>query len=168
MKFALTVLIGLVLLIVEGVLVKYLGMAVSRIDVTVALVAFLALRAGTMEGALSSFGVGYLFDLMSGRPTGLYTFLSVLVFLVGRLTAQMVSVRSGVAFALFAMAADFGHGLLAVFLSWLTSATGGGVLSSVAALPLQVVLTGAAAFLMYPLLKRIDAGAERPQLGLLR
>jgi rod shape-determining protein MreD len=167
-KFALTVLIALVLLTLEGVVVKYLGLTVARIDVTVVLVAFLALRAGTLEGALSAFGVGYLLDLMSGRPTGLYTFLAVLVFLVGRLTAQMVSVRSALAFALFAMAADLGHGLLAVGLSWLTSPTGQAVFSNLRALPLQVFLTGLAAVMLYPLLKRIDAGGERPQLGMLR
>jgi hypothetical protein len=167
-KFLLTVFIALVLLIVESVVVKYLGLSVSRIDVTVALVAFLALRAGTLEGAFSAFAVGYLLDLMSGRPTGLYTFLAVLTFLVGRLTAQMVSVRSGLAFALFAMAADLGHGFFAVLLTWLTSPTGQAVLSNLAALPLQVFLTGIAAWLLYPLLKRIEPGGDRPQLGLLR
>lgn len=168
MKFSLTVLIALVLLILESVLVKYLGLTVSRIDVTVALVAFLALRAGTFEGAFSAYAVGYLMDLMSGRPTGLYTFLAVLVFLVGRLTAQLVSVRSGFAFAMFAMAADLGHGLLAVILSWLTSTSGQAVVSTLAALPLQIFLTGVAAWLLYPLLKRIEPGADRPQLGMLR
>ena len=63
---------------------------------------------------MSSFAVGYLLDLMSGRPTGLYTFLAVLTFLLGRL----VGVAGGRAlgarrFALFAMGADVGHGLLA-------------------------------------------------------
>ena len=168
MKFGLTVLIALFLLSVESVVVKHLGLAVSRIDVTVAIVAFLALRAGTLEGSLSAFGVGYLMDLMSGRPTGLYTFLAVLVFGVGRLAAQLVSVRSGTGFALFAMAADLGHGLAAVFLSWLTSPNAQAVPSTLAALPLQSILTGVAAGLLYPLLKRIDAGGDRPQLGLLR
>jgi hypothetical protein len=168
MKFGLTVLLALLLLTVESVVVRNMGLSVSRIDVTVAMVAFLALRAGTLEGAFASFGVGYLLDLMSGRPTGLYTFLAVLVFLVGRLTAQLVSVRSGVAFALFAMAADTGHGLLAVGLSWLTAPTGHAVPSTLAALPLQVLLTGVAAWMIYPLLKRIDAGVERAPVGMLR
>ena len=168
MKFGLTVLVALALLTLESVAVKYLGFAITRIDGTVAVVAFLALRAGTLEGAISAFSVGYLLDLMSGRPTGLYTFLAVLVFLAGRLAAQLVHVRTAFAFALFAMAADVGHGLAAVLLSWLTVSSGRGVLATLAALPLQVVLTGLAAWLLYPLLKRIDAGAERPQLGLLQ
>jgi rod shape-determining protein MreD len=167
-KFGLTVLLALLLLTIESVVVRYTGLTIVRVDVSVAIVAFLALRAGTLEGSFCSFGIGYLMDLMSGRPTGLYTFLAVLVFLVGRLTAQVVGVRSGVAFALFAMAADAGHGLLAVALSWLTSPSGRGVPAALAALPPQILLTCLAAWLLYPLLKRIDSGAERPQLDLLR
>ena len=168
MKFLLTVLLGLVLLTVESVVVKYLGLSVSRIDVTVAIIAFLALRAGTLEGAFSSFCLGYLLDLMSGRPTGLYTFLAVLVFLLGRLAAQLVNLRSALGFALFAMAADLAHGLLAIFFQWLATGASEAVASNLGAIPLQVGLTGLAAALLYPLLQRLDSGSDRPQMGLLR
>jgi len=121
MKFLVTVLLSLLLLSIESVVVKYLGLTVSRIDVTVAIVAFLGLRASLSEGALSSFCVGYLVDLMSGQPTGLYTFLSVFTFLICRLAGTLVDIRSGPSFALFAAAADLGHAVLSVFFLWLTS-----------------------------------------------
>ncbi len=167
MKFATTAVLTLLLLTIESVVVKYLGFSVSRIDVTVAIVAFLSLRAGTLEGAFSSFAVGYLLDLMSGRPTGLYTFLAVFTFLLGRLAASLVDVRSAFLFVIFTMAADLGHGLLAVFFSWLTSrdAAFGSTLS---ALPLQVALTGTAALCLYPLFRKIDSGTDRAEVGLLR
>jgi len=167
MKFITTVALTLLLLTLESVVVKYLGLTVTRIDVTVAVVAFLSLRASTVEGAFSSFVVGYLLDLMSGRPTGLYTFLAVLTFLVGRLAASLVDVRSALVFVIFTMAADLGHGLLAIFFSWLTSrdAAFGSTLS---ALPLQVALTGLAALALYPLFRKFDSGGERSEVGLLR
>jgi hypothetical protein len=169
MKFTVAVLLALVLLTIESVVVQRLGMAVTRIDVTVAIVAFLALRATLMEGAFAAFSVGYLLDMMSGRPTGLYTFLAVLVFLIGRMGTSVVDVRSPVAFALFAMGADAGHGVLAAFFTWMTSK--GGTLAEVASLSsllLGVVLTGVAALVLHPLFRKLDAGQDRPQLGLLR
>ncbi|XXF75838.1 hypothetical protein P2318_22620 [Myxococcaceae bacterium GXIMD 01537] len=167
MKFLVTVGLALLLLTLESVGVKLAGMALIRIDVTVVLVAFLALRASVMEGAFSAFAVGYLLDLMSGQPTGLYTFLAVLTFLVGKLAATLVDVRTRVGFSLFAMGADVGHGLLAAFFTWLTVKEGATV-ALLPGLPLQVLLTGAVALLLYPLLKKIEARHDRPQAGLLR
>jgi hypothetical protein len=166
MKFLVTVGIALALLTLESVVVKQAGLVLGRIDVTVVLVAFLALRATLLEGAFSAFAVGYLLDLMSGQPTGLFTFLAVFIFLVGRLVSTFVDVRGGVSFALFAMGADFGHGLLSAFFTWLT-AKESGTGSLLAGLPLQVVLTGAAALALFPLLRRFEADKER-QVGLLR
>ncbi|HME89878.1 MAG TPA: hypothetical protein VKE49_00530 [Myxococcaceae bacterium] len=167
MKLVTTVILTLVLLTLESVAVKYLEFSVSRIDVTIAIVAFLSLRANLVEGAFSSYAVGYLLDLMSGHPTGLYTFLAVFTFLIGRLAASLVEVRSALLFVIFTMAADLGHGLLAVFFSWLTSrdAAFGSTLS---ALPMQVALTGMAALCLYPLFRKIDSGGERAEVGLLR
>jgi hypothetical protein len=160
MKFLVTVGIALALLTLESVVVKQAGMVLGRIDVTVVLVAFLALRATLLEGAFSAFAVGYLLDLMSGQPTGLFTFLAVFTFLVGRLVSTFVDVRGAMSFALFAMGADVGHGLLSAFFTWLT-VKDGSTSSLLAGLPLQVVLTGAAALALFPLLRRFEASQER-------
>ena len=154
------------MLTLESVVVKQAGLVLGRIDVTVVLVAFLALRATLMEGAISAFAVGYLLDLMSGQPTGLFTFLAVFTFLVGRLVSTFVDVRGALSFALFAMGADVGHGLLSAFFTWLT-VKDGSTASLLSGLPLQVVLTGAAALALFPLLRRFEASQER-QMGLLR
>ena len=167
MKFLVTVVLALLLLSVESVVVKELGMAITRIDVTMVLVAFLALRAGLVEGAVSCFTVGYLLDLMSGQPTGLYTFLAVASFLLGRVVSHLVEVRTSLTFALFTMGGDAVHGLLATFFSWMVARDGSGVPELLKGLPLQVVLTGLAALALHPLLRRLERGQER-QLGLLR
>jgi hypothetical protein len=168
MKFLVTLALALLLLILESVVVQQLGLAISRIDVTVVLVAFLAVRASTLEGAISSFSVGYLLDLMSGQPTGLFTFLAVFTFLVGKLVVSLVEVRGRAAFVLFAMGADVGHGLLASFFTWLT-AKDGAAWALLPGLPLQVVLTGVAAAFLHPLLRRFEASQDRTSsMGLLR
>lgn len=168
MKFLVTMGLALLLLTLESVVVQQLGLAISRIDVTVVLVAFLAVRANTLEGAISSFSVGYLLDLMSGQPTGLFTFLAVFTFLVGKLVVSLVEVRSRAAFVLFAMGADMGHGMLASFFTWLTTKEGS-TLALLPGLPLQVTLTGVAAVFLYPLLRRFEASQDRSSsAGLLR
>ncbi|RKG53754.1 hypothetical protein D7X30_30315 [Corallococcus sp. AB011P] len=166
MKFLVTVILALVLLTLESVFVQQAGLVLGRVDVTVVLVAFLALRASLTEGACSAFAVGYLLDLMSGQPTGLFTFLAVFTFLVGRLVASFVDVRGPVAFALFAMGADLGHGLLSTFFTWLT-VKDGSTAPLLSGMPVQLALTGVAALLLFPVFKRFEVAQERP-VGLLR
>ena len=165
MKLALTLVLTLLFLALESVAVKYVGLGVARIDVTVAIVAFLSLRAGLLEGAAASYAVGYLLDLMTGRPTGLYTLLAVVTFLLGRIVGSVMDVRTGKSFALFAMAMDATHGILAWGIGSVSSKQVS--LSGLSGLPLEVLLTGFAALLLYPLLKRFGLGAERRDPGLL-
>lgn len=167
MRIAITLLLTLALLCVESVAVKVFGFSVTRIDVTLVLVVFLGLRANTVEGAFTAFGVGYLLDAFTGRPTGLYPFLAVLVFLLVRLLASFVDARARVLYAALSGAATFGHALLAVFFSWLTSLSGGGTASTLSGVPLQIALSCVTAFVLWPLLMKLDPGQERPQRGLL-
>lgn len=161
-----TLLLALFLLTIESVIVRYAGLSVTRIDVTVVLLVWLALRAPTLEGAVASFGVGYMLDLMSGRPTGLYTFLAVLTFLIGRVTSSIMDVRSPIMLALFSMAASAGHGLVATMLSWMVTRESSA--APLYALPMQVLLTGLAAFLLHPLLRRLEWSDQRAKPSLLR
>jgi rod shape-determining protein MreD len=164
MKGLVLVLFGLLLLTLESSLVKGLGLTHLRVDVTVILVMFMAVRANTLEGAIAAYGLGFLLDLWSGIPTGLYTFLAVLTFLGGRMVASMVDARSALSFALFTMAADAGHMVMALLLNWMRA----GVLGSFTVLPLQALVTGISALLLFPLLRKMDPGTERPQIGMLR
>jgi len=159
--------LALVLLAVESVLVKHLGLEVTRIDVGLALVVYAALRAVPLEGALTAFSVGYLLDVFSGRPTGLYPFLAVLVFLAVRAAGVVVDGRSRGMYALLTAAATLGHALLAVFFSWLTSPSGSAGAWSLWGLPVQMGLTAAAGLALWPLLLRLEPG-ERPEPGMLR
>ena len=82
---------------------------------------------------------------------------------------SLVEVRGRVPFVLFAMGADVGHGLLASFFTWMTTKEGGSASALLPGLPLQVTLTGVAAALLYPLLRRFEASQDRTSsAGLLR
>lgn len=159
--------LALVLLAVESVLVKHLGLEVTRVDVGLALVVYAALRATPLEGALTAFSVGYLLDVFSGRPTGLYPFLGVLTFLAVRAAGVVVDGRSRGIYALLGAAASLGHSLLAVFFSWLTSPSGSAGAWSLWGLPVQMVLTAGAGLALWPVLLRLEPG-ERPEPGVLR
>jgi hypothetical protein len=157
--------LALLLLSVEAVLGRAVELDVTRIDVGLAIVVYVGLAATTMEGAFTAFAVGYLLDVFTGRPTGLYPFLAMFVFLLVRGVSQLVDGRSRGGFGLFVAAAAFGHGLLAGFFSWLTARQEGGV--SWTGLPLQVLLATAAGLALWPLFKRIEPG-DHPEPGRLR
>jgi rod shape-determining protein MreD len=158
--------LALALLAVESVLVKHLGLEVTRIDVGLALVVYVGLRATPLQGAFTAFAVGYLLDVFSGRPTGLYPFLSMLAYLLVRAAALVVDGRSRGMFALLTAAATLGHALLAVFFSWLTSPSGGVGAWSLWGLPVQMVLTALAGLALWPVLTRLEPG-DRPEPGVV-
>ncbi len=164
MKGALFTALALVLLSIEAVLVKTFGFEVTRIDVTIAIIVFMAVRSKTIEGSLTAFAIGYLLDVFTGRPSGLYPALAVLVFLLARAAAQLLDGKSRLGYALFAAGATVGHSLVAFLLMWLTSKNADGRVLSLTAVPLQALLTGVTAALLFPLLAKIEPG-ERVDVG---
>lgn len=164
MKGALFTALALVLLSIEAVLVKTFGFEVTRIDVTIAIIVFMAVRSKTIEGSLTAFAIGYLLDVFTGRPSGLYPALAVLVFLLSRAAAQLLDGKSRLGYALFAAGATVGHSLVAFLLMWLTSKNADGRVLSLTAVPLQALLTGVTAALLFPLLSKIEPG-ERVDVG---
>ncbi len=69
------------------------------------LIVFMGVHEYAMwRGALLSFGLGYLLDVFSSAPVGLYTFTSVTIFIVSRaagvrLAAQTLITKVALAFA---------------------------------------------------------------------
>jgi rod shape-determining protein MreD len=167
MKTAIFSGLALLMLSIESVLVKSLGFENTRIDVGLALVVFVGLRASAVSGATTSFMVGYLFDVFTGRPTGLFPFLAVLVFLIVRSAGRVVDGRARSSVVLFVAAATLVHALLAVLFTWLTSRNGEGHVYSLSGSPLQIVLTTIVGALLWPLLRKIEPG-ERPEPGVIR
>lgn len=166
MKFLAFSGVALFLLALESVLVKTFGFEVTRIDVGLALIVYAAVKSPLLQGAFTAFSVGYLLDVFTGHPTGLYPALGVLVFLLVRAAGVLLDGRSRVAYVLLTAGATLGQSLLAVLFHWLTSADGDGHALSLSGVPLQVLLTALAGFALWPLLSRIEPG-ERPRPGSL-
>jgi hypothetical protein len=145
---------------------RLLGLAVARVDVAVVVVAFLALRAGTIEGALGAFAAGFFVDALSGQPSFLYVFTAVASFLAARTAFPRLEGESALSFALAAGALDLFHNVVAWLLVLLTSPEGVSRSRMLAALPAAAGLTAAAALLCWPLLDAVDARARKPEKGL--
>ncbi len=167
MKVASITLAGLVLLALECALLRPMGFSVARFDLEVAVVVFLAINCQTLEGALGSFVAGYMLDAVSGLPSGLYVFSSVLTFLIARLASPFVEVRGVLSFAALVGGMDALHNLLAWALTLVgtpeevsRSAMLSGVLPS-------SVLTALASPLVWLLLSRIESAFKKPETGLL-
>jgi len=155
------------LLTLESVAGQFTSHSVAALDVTLALVAYLALKALPLEGAVTAFGVGYLVDVMSGRPSGLYTFLAELAYVGGKLGSSLVVVNTRHRFALFCMAVQAGHAVVAWMLRSAVARDPVGT-APLGLLPLQVLLTGAAALGLYGALRMLDPGEERARQDLVR
>lgn len=90
---------GLLLATVQAVALGLLGGGVVPLQLLVPCVAWLALEAENVEGVLAAAGNGWVMDLFSGTPTGLFTFMSVLLFLGCRAASLAVDLRGRAGFA---------------------------------------------------------------------
>jgi rod shape-determining protein MreD len=122
------------------------------------------LRATLVEGAFTAFSVGYLLGVFTGRPTGLFPFLAVLIFLLVRATSAVVDARARSTTAMLTLVATLLHGLLAFFFTWLTAKGGASTTFSFGGLILQAFLSAVAGALLFPLFRRIEPG-EHPAPG---
>ncbi len=159
MKTLLWPLFGLLLLALESVLVHRFGLSLVRIDVTLSLVVFLALRSTLLRGAAVSFVLGYFVDVLTGRPTWLYPFLAVLLFMAMRAAAPYVDRRSRWMFSALVAAGTVGSGLIALMLTVLTSKYADGRGWSLTGLPVQALGAALFASVAYPLLNRFEPAA---------
>lgn len=168
MKLA-ALLAGTVLLLaVESALLRPLGLSVARFDVGVAAILFFALRCHTLEGAFGAAVTGYVVDVLSGQPSGLYVFAAVLSFLLARLVAPFVETRSAFAFAAVAAPLDALHNLTVWGLCLVGTAPGDQRPAMLAAIPASAGLTAAVSLLLWPLFRRVNGAFEKPDPGLLR
>jgi rod shape-determining protein MreD len=168
-KGLLALLMGLAGMAVSSVLAHRLGLEVTRIELDAVLVVYACISLTTMQAALCSFAAGYLFDLMSGNPTGLYAFVAMLTFMLCRIVIGLVDVRGGFGFAALCAFIDAAHQLLAyATLSTFSSRSGGPAHSALLAVVPTALLTGLVGLLLYPLFHKLDLAFDREESSLLR
>jgi rod shape-determining protein MreD len=115
-----------------------------------------------LRGALTVFFIGYLYDLFTGNPLGIHTFLFVVGYLVAWLVGYLFSFR-GVPFEMlltFVMSLALG-GLLEAVRSFVP----GGMSWSASALVLSLfgsaIVTALVAPIGFAVTRRLDPAAER-------
>ncbi len=115
-----------------------------------------------LRGAVTAFAIGYLYDLFTGNPLGIHTFVFVLGYLVAWLTGYLLSFR-GVPFEMvltFVLTVAMGSVLEGV-----RTFTPGGVSWSTGALLLSLLgsstVTALVAPLLFALARRLDPATER-------
>ena len=157
LRISLVVLICLLATIVETVFPFMLGLTRARADLLLSVVLYLALNDEIIAGAGLSALAGYLSELGSATPAGLYTFLAVLTWAVVRFAARGLRSEGGALSALIAFGASLAHSLCAATLFyWVAPAPADFGWHLGGALP-SALLTAAAAPIVFGLLRRIDA-----------
>lgn len=171
MKLPLALGLGLLAMAASGVLVRVFGFSNARIEIAAVLVVYACTALDTTRAAICSFAAGYLFDLMSGAPTGLYAFVAMLTFIACRVAVVMVDVAGPLSFGLLCAFIDAIHQLLAYgLLSFFAGRTAPHPASAALyALPATCLLTGLAAAVLFPAFQRLDEAFDRPDSsGLVR
>ncbi|HSC85995.1 MAG TPA: hypothetical protein VLC09_01945 [Polyangiaceae bacterium] len=136
MKNAAYLLIGLVLVLVQGTLHRLLapfldqvwfGLHVGRVlhgatpSLVLPLVVYLGIHeASTARGALLAYGLGWIVDVLAGGPAFLFRFTMVAIWWLSRITSSRVSAQSAamripLAFAASLVESIFVLTLLAIF-----------------------------------------------------
>jgi rod shape-determining protein MreD len=102
-----------------------------------------------LRGAATAFAIGYLYDLFTGNPLGIHTFVFVVGFLVAWLVARMLSFRG----VLFEMVLTFALTfLLGGLLEIIRAFTPGGMAWSAVALAVTLVGSAVTTALVAPIL----------------
>jgi len=157
LRVALVLLVCLVATVVESVFPFLFGLTRARADLLLSVVLYLALNDQAISSAGLSAAAGYLGELSSATPTGLYTLLAMLTWVVVRLTARGLRSDGGPLSAAIAFGASLVHSLLAAGLFFLVAPAPAELSWGPAAALLSALMTGAAAPVIFGVLRRIDA-----------
>lgn len=161
--------LGLFAMAASGALLHVFGFAQARIEIAAVLVVYACLSLDTTHAALCSWAAGYLFDLMTGAPTGLYAFVAMLTFVVCRVVVVVVDVRGVVAFSALTFLIDAIHQLLAYgLIDFFAGRTGPHAAhAALVTLPATCLLTALAAAALYPAFERLDHRFDRDESSTL-
>jgi rod shape-determining protein MreD len=157
LRVSLVLLVCLVATVVESVFPFLFGLRLARADLLLSVVLYLALNDELVMGAALSAAAGYLGEISSATPAGLYTFLAVVTWAVVRVSARGLRSDGGISSALVAFATSIVHSLMAAALFYVVMPKPAELNWRIGiALP-SAVMTAVAAPIVFGLLRRIDA-----------
>jgi len=167
-RTALAVGLALLLVALEASLSHLLGGGVLTAVLPLPVVVWLGLEAGLTDGALAAAAVGLVLDSAAGGPVGLFTCLSVLLFLGTRAAGGAFDARAPLGFALLCGTGTFAFGLVALsLLRYVSPAEAAPRWGLAGRVLLEAVLTALAAPAVRLTLARLTARAQREEPGLL-
>ena len=147
--------------VVESTVPLLFGLRDARPDLLLGVVIYVALHDEWVPGAALALCTGYLADLSAATPTGLYSFLAVLTFVVLRATASAFKAERGFPVAVLAFAASLVHTYFAAVLFRFVvkgqGSSGSFQLHTAGAL-WSAAATGLGAIAVFAVLSRIDKG----------
>ena len=115
-----------------------------------------------LRGAATAFAIGYLYDLFTGNPLGIHTFVFVVGFLTAWLVGFLVSFRGVLFEMVLTLALTFlAGGLLELIRAFTPGGLAWSGLTLTAALLAPALATALVAPLLFALVRQIDPGTER-------
>ncbi len=96
--------LGGLLAAVESALLAAAGGRSFGLGLLTGLIVYLGIRAGNVDGAMAAAGIGYLWDVFAGTPTGLSVSVLVAVFLFVRFATQALDAVAPVILVVAAIA----------------------------------------------------------------
>ncbi len=115
-----------------------------------------------LRGAATAFAIGYLYDLFTGNPLGIHTFVFVLGLLAAWMVGFLVSFRGVLFEMVLTLALTFlAGGLLELIRAFTPGGLAWGGLSLVAALVAPAFTTALVAPLLFAIVRQLDPGIER-------
>jgi rod shape-determining protein MreD len=161
------VLTGLFVAAVQAVLLRWVGGGAVSLQLLVPCIVWLALEAENVEGVVSAAAIGCVMEAFAGAPSGLFTFLAVVLFLGSRAAGMAVDLRGKAGFAVLSGAGCFLLSLAAVLLQrWAGDAEAAPGVLLVPRMLLEALLTAAASPLVLLVMNRLGVllGREEPEL----
>lgn len=163
------VLFALLLAALQAAILRWMGGGVVPATFLAACIVYLGLFGGNVDGSVAAAGVGYVLDLVTGSPKGLFTFLAVTAFVVFRAAGAAVDVRGRSGFAALSALCSLGLSVGAlVLLRYTSPAESAPGATLVPRMLLDAVVTAAASPLVLAGMRRIDGLFHREEPGLLR
>jgi rod shape-determining protein MreD len=164
LRVVLVVLAFILFSVIESVFPFLFHLRAARADLLLSAVLYLALHDDVVQGAALSAVAGYLADLTSATPACLYTFLSVLTFVVVRTAGSALKTEGGIQSAAIAFGASLIHSAVAALL--LSFVVGGGYSFQISPLLWSALGTAVAAPVVFAVLRRIDKGFLQAERGI--
>jgi rod shape-determining protein MreD len=165
---ALAFALALLLAALQAALLRWVGGGAVSLALPLAVVVYLGLHAGNVDGAVGAAAVGYVVDLMAGGPKGLMTFLAVALFLFARLAGAALSVQGKAGFGVLTAVGVFLFGLAALlFQRAVSPAESAPAFRLLGRMLVEALLTGALSPVVLLAMRRVDRLLTREDPGLL-